>query len=108
MRRLGRDQESEHRFRAFETLIAGVPGTAWHRQWRLALLDRGRQVPTVLAQAEAELATRRDVQGYDVYAWALHKAGRDAEARVAMTQALRWGTEDRLLEAHAKALGMAR
>ncbi|MBK9547537.1 MAG: hypothetical protein IPO52_00150 [Gemmatimonadetes bacterium] len=108
MRRLGRDQEAEQRFRAFETLIAGVPGTAWHRQWRLALLDRGRQVPAVLAQAEAELLTRKDVLGYDVYAWALHKAGRTDEARQAMHQALRWGTEDRLLDAHAKALGMTR
>lgn len=108
LRRLDRAEESDQRFRAFETLIAGVPGDAWHRQWRLALLDRGRQVPDVLAQAEAELTTRKDVHGYDVYAWALHKAGRDAEARAAMSEALRWGTEDRLLEAHAKALGMTR
>ena len=108
LRRLGRDAESEQRFRGFEALIAGVPGAAWHRQWRLALLDRGRQVETVLAQAEAELSTRKDVQGFDVYAWALHKAGRDREARAAMSQALQWGTEDRLLDAHAKALGMTR
>ena len=96
------------RFRAFEALIAGVPGSAWLRQWRLALLDRERQVASVLAQAEAELLTRRDVQGLDVYAWALHKSGRDREARIAMAEALQWGTEDRLLEAHAKALGMTR
>ncbi|MEI2721542.1 MAG: tetratricopeptide repeat protein [Gemmatimonadales bacterium] len=108
LRRLGKGDESEQRFRAFEALIAGVPGSAWHRQWRLALLDRERQVASVLAQAEAELLTRRDVQGLDVYAWALHKSGRDREARIAMAEALQWGTEDRLLEAHAKALGMTR
>ena len=60
----------------------------------------------MLAHAASELQVRRDVHGYDVYAWALHKAGRDAEARVAMRQALRLGTEDRLLEAHAKAIGV--
>lgn len=91
---------------AFETTIAAAPPKAWHRQWRLALLDANHQVPTVLAQAEAELTTRRDVYGWDLYAWALHRSGRDAEARVAMREALRWGTEDIALRAHATALGV--
>ena len=60
----------------------------------------------MLAQAEAELTTRRDVYGWDLYAWALHHSGRDAEARVAMREALRWGTEDVALHAHATALGV--
>ncbi len=108
LRRLGRNEESAKRFSAFERMIAGIPGDAWHRQWRLALLDRGRQVETVLAQARAELTTRKDVQGYDVYAWALHKAGRDQEARDVLAHAMQWGTEDQLLEAHATALGVSR
>jgi tetratricopeptide (TPR) repeat protein len=106
--RLGRDEESARMFRAFEAAIASAPAEAWHRPWRLALLDRGTQLPQVLVQAEAELRLRKDVHGYDVYAWALHQAGRDAEARVAMRQALRLGTEDRLLDAHAKAIGVSR
>lgn len=106
--RLGRSEESARMFRAFEATIAAAPAEAWHRPWRLALLDRGQQLPEVLTQAEAELRLRRDVHGYDVYAWALHKAGRHAEARVAMQQALRLGTQDRVLEAHAKAIGVSR
>lgn len=106
--RLGRTEESARMFRAFEATIAAVPMEAWHRPWRIALLDRGTRVPEVLAQAEAELRLRQDVHGYDVHAWALHKAGRTAEARRAMQQALRLGTEDRLLDAHAKAIGVSR
>ncbi len=107
-RRLGEAAQSDRYFRAFETAIAAAPPSAWHRQWRLALLDRDRQVGEVLAQATADLERRRDVYGWDLYAWALHRAGRDPEARVAMRHALRWNTEDRLLDAHAAALGISR
>jgi hypothetical protein len=95
-------------FRAFETAITAAPANAWHRQWRLELLDRGRQVDAVLVQAKDELATRPDVYGWDQYAWALHAAGRDGEARSAMQNALKWGTEDVMLDTHAKAIGVSR
>ena len=107
-RRLGRTSDADRMFSAFETSIAAAPPSAWHRQWRLALLDRRRQVPAVLEQAAQELATRRDVYGWDLYAWALHQSGRDVEARVAMREALRWHTEDALLDAHAATLGVTR
>ena len=105
---LGHATEADRMFRAFETAIAAAPAGAWHRQWRLELLDRGRQVEAVLALAHDELATRPDVYGWDQYAWALHRAGRDVEARDAMRHALQWGTEDVMLDAHARALGVAR
>ena len=44
-----------------------------------------------------ELRTRRDIYGYDLLAWALHKSGRDAEARAPMRQALALGTRDAML-----------
>lgn len=108
LRLLGDTAKSDRYFRAFETAIAAAPAAAWHRQWQLALLDRGRQVETVLAQARAELERRQDVFGWDLYAWALHRAGRDGEARAAMRNALQWNTEDRSLDAHAVALGVTR
>jgi len=53
----------------------------------------------------AELKTRRDVYGYDLQAWALHKDGRDPEARVAIRRALAWGTLDPQLVRHAAEIG---
>ena len=108
LRQLGDSVRSDRYFRVFETAIAAAPITAWHRQWQLALLDRGRQVDAILAQAAADLEHRQDVFGWDLYAWALHRAGRDVEARAAMHHALRWNTEDRSLASHAAALGISR
>ena len=80
--------------------MLGQPGQ-WHRAWSLFLLDHDRRVPDVLARVRAELATRKDVYGYDLLAWALQKAGRNGEARDAMTKALALGTDDPLLRHHA-------
>lgn len=89
--------------KAMEVATLGQPGQ-WHRAWSLFLLDHNRRVPEVLARVQAELATRRDVYGYDLLAWALHKAHRDPEARVAMARALALGTDDPQLRAHAAAI----
>ena len=97
---LGDRTRAREYFRAMEVAVGGQAGP-YHRAWSLFLLDHGERVPEVLANAQAELATRRDVYGYDLFAWALHGAGRDAEAREAMTQALRLGTHDALLFYHA-------
>ncbi|MBA2292678.1 MAG: tetratricopeptide repeat protein [Gemmatimonadales bacterium] len=105
-RRQGDSLESDRYLAAFETAIAAAPPSAWHRDWQIALLDRGRQVDAVLAQAEADLKVRRDVFGWDLYAWALHHAGRNADASTAMAKALASGTEDVRLQAHARAIGM--
>jgi tetratricopeptide (TPR) repeat protein len=85
--------------------------TAYHRAWSLFLLDHGRRVNEVLAKAQEELRTRKDIYGHDVVAWALHASGREREAREAMTHALALGTQDALLFYHAgvidRALGRA-
>jgi tetratricopeptide (TPR) repeat protein len=94
--------------RVVEVSLAGS-AEAYHRAEGLFLLDHGRRVPQVLAQARADLRTRRDVYGHDLLAWALHRSGRHAEARQAMTAALARGTRDPMLLYHAgmieKALG---
>lgn len=87
--------------------LALAQGAFPHRAWSLHLLDRGRDVEQVLEQARRELRTRKDVYGYDVYAWALHKAGRHREAAEAMRLATRLGTRDPLLERHAAAIAAA-
>ena len=83
------------------------PRGAFHRAWSLYLLDRGTRIQEVLHRAEAELTRRRDVYGWDVYAWALHRSGRHAEAAAAMDSALAQGTRDPLLLRHARIISEA-
>ena len=91
---------------AMEVAAGQQPG-AYHRAWSLFLLDHGRRVPEVLAAAQAELAGRRDVSGYDLVAWALYKSGRAAEAREPMRRALAQGTQDAMLHYHAGMIARA-
>ena len=93
----GRAAEYAH---AMAVAVLRQPG-AYHRAWSLFLLDHDREVDRVLANAEQELRTRRDVYGYDLVAWALHKTGRDGEALQFMNQALALGTRDAMLYFHA-------
>lgn len=96
---LGRSGRAEEYYKTMEVAVAGQPG-AYHRAWSLFLLDHGLRVAEVLVNVEKELETRKDVYGYDLLAWALHKEHRDAEARAAMTEARRLGTQDAMLFYH--------
>jgi len=80
-----------------------------HRAWGLFILDHGssHDAERVLAKTREELRTRHDVYGYDLLAWALHRRGRDAEARSAMEKALAQHTEDPNLLRHARAIDAA-
>ena len=86
--------------RAMRLTVLRQPGP-FHRAWSLFLLDHGRDVPTVLAKVEEELASRKDIYGYDLLGWALHRSGRDREAEPAMREALALGTKDAMLLYHA-------
>lgn len=97
---LGDRSKSQEYYHAMEVTVLHQPG-AFHRAWSLFLLDHGREVPAVLAKVSEEIKTRRDIYGYDLLAWALHRSGRDAEARAPMTQALALGTRDAMLFYHA-------
>jgi tetratricopeptide (TPR) repeat protein len=105
---IGDSLKSAEYARAMEVAVSRQPG-AYHRGWALFLLDHRRRVGDMLARSMTELATRKDVYGYDVAAWALHQAGRDQEARALSDSALARGTRDGLLHFHAGmiALGLA-
>ncbi len=100
----GDSAKSAEYFRTLEVAVSMQPG-AYHRAWSLYLLDHDLRVREVLAKAAAELVERKDVYGWDVYAWALEKSGRRDEARAAMREALRLGTPDPLLLRHAERIG---
>jgi tetratricopeptide (TPR) repeat protein len=86
--------------RAMEVAVLGQPGPL-HRAWGLFLLDHDQRVDEVADRVREELRTRRDVYGYDLMGWALHKQRRDAEAEHNALIALSQGTEDALLYYHA-------
>ncbi len=92
--------KAEEYYRTMEVTVLHQPGP-FHRAWSLFLLDHDRDVPRVLAKVREEIQTRRDIYGYDLLAWALHKSGRHREAGAAMTQALALGTRDAMLFYHA-------
>lgn len=92
--------------RAMDVAVSHQPG-AYHRGWALFLLDHHRRVNDMVDRALAELATRKDVYGYDVAAWARHQAGRDGEARRFADSALALGTRDGLLHFHAGMIALA-
>lgn len=91
---------------ALDVSVRSQPG-AYHRAWSLFLLDHGRQLRTVHQKIVAELRTRHDVYAYDLYAWSLHKQGRDADALSAMRRALAEGTQDAQLLYHASVIEQA-
>ena len=83
------------------------PG-AIHRAWGLFLLDHGTAADrrTVLARARQDLRVRKDVYGHDLVAWALYRNGQRDAARAEMRLAMAQGTQDVMLTAHAKAIGL--
>ena len=88
-------------------VAAGRQAGAYHRAWSLFLLDHSRRVPEVLAAAQAELTGRRDINGYDLLAWALYKSGRAHDARAPMAAALAQGTQDPMFLYHAGMIARA-
>ncbi|HEY4955621.1 MAG TPA: hypothetical protein VII02_12135 [Gemmatimonadaceae bacterium] len=97
---IGDSAKAEEYYKTMEVAVAGQPG-AYHRAWSLFLLDHNRRVTEVLANVQTELETRKDIYGYDLLAWALHKQHRDVDARDAMTRARHLGTRDAMLFYHA-------
>jgi tetratricopeptide (TPR) repeat protein len=91
---------------ALDVAVRGQPGD-YHRAWSLFLLDHGRPTAALHRRIRDELKTRRDVYGYDLYAWSLYKQRRYADARKAMSLALGQGTQDAQLFFHAGKIALA-
>lgn len=70
-------------------------------QIRVGDIDRA------VADAEAALATRPFIAMHDAYAWALHAAGRHAEALAQIELALALGTDSALFRYHAGMIRLA-
>lgn len=91
---------AEENIAAMEAAVRGQPG-GYHRAWSLFLLDHGRRLAEVNANARSELATRKDIYGYDILAWSYYRLARYDEAAYNMRLALQLGTRDPMLYYHA-------
>lgn len=69
--------------------------------------DHDVRTDEALRLSEAELQVRKDIFGYDTYAWALFKNGRLAEARAASDEAGRARTRDARLLYHSGMIARA-
>lgn len=65
---------------------------------------KGKHADEAVKLAEAEFAIRKDVYTEDALAWALHRAGKSAEAKVHIEKAKRLGTPDARLVFHEAAI----
>jgi tetratricopeptide (TPR) repeat protein len=81
--------------------LAEINQVVYNRQLALFYANHDLNVAKALELAQNEIATRKDIYGYDALAWALYKNGRYGEAAEAMEQALKLGTQDAMLYYHA-------
>jgi tetratricopeptide (TPR) repeat protein len=105
----GERQLAEEQYATVQAIatLARVNQQLYNRQLALFYADHDVNVGRAVELAESELRVRKDVYGYDAYAWALYKAGRLEEARAASEQALRLGTPDPKLWYHAGMISAA-
>jgi tetratricopeptide (TPR) repeat protein len=87
--------------------LAAVNRQVYDRQLALFYADHDQNLAEALRIAEGALRSRRDIFGYDAYAWALYKNGRYADARSASETALYLGTKDARLLYHAGMISLA-
>jgi tetratricopeptide (TPR) repeat protein len=71
------------------------------------LADHDRRVDEAVTLAESAARERHDIFTEDALAWAYFKAGRVSEAAGAVRRALRTGTRDQRIRAHAAAIARA-
>jgi tetratricopeptide (TPR) repeat protein len=104
----GRTDEAQVRYDQVRG-IAAIEAEAglYNRALVLYFANHDESVDRAVSMAAAELEDRPDAYGWDAYAWALHAAGRLAEAEEAMARALSFGTQDTLLEYHAGMIAAA-
>ena len=103
------DAEGEARAKAtVKTLETLLPDRekGIHRLLALYLAEHG-DVKRAVDMTERELETRKDVGGYDAYAWCLYRAGRIRDAAEPMAKALAMGTIEPVFEFHAGAIARA-
>ena len=96
----GRHEEAERSYALAEA--AWRSDTPEPKNLARFLADRGDKIDEAVRVAEQAAAGRHDIFTNDALAWAYFKAGRLADAKKAIASALRTGTRDRDILAHAR------
>jgi tetratricopeptide (TPR) repeat protein len=98
----GRSQDAAAQYATVRAIadLSKAQAQLYNRQLVLFDANHGKNLAEGLTLAERELAVRKDVYGYDAYAWALYASGRYVDADRAMLSARAEGTVDALLDYH--------
>jgi tetratricopeptide (TPR) repeat protein len=91
---------AERQYAHAEKLLLDIGDSARH-ELATFYADHGRNIAQAVAWMKDDLRSARDIAAFDTMAWAAFKAGRIEEARAAIEQALRLGTQDARLFHHA-------
>ena len=102
----GGDSAAAERYYDLAEQLAGPAVAQTEANLALFLAEHDRKLPEALAIAQRVSAERRDIFTNDALAWALYKSGRLQEAAQASQLALRTGTRDERILAHAASLGL--
>ncbi|MDQ6732996.1 MAG: tetratricopeptide repeat protein, partial [Nitrospirota bacterium] len=102
-REMGQPEQAEQQYQLVEHIakLDELKQVLFNRDLALFYADHSRHSEEALRLAQKELQLRRDIYTYDIFAWVLYRNGRYAEARDAMTTALKLGTKDARMFFHA-------
>jgi tetratricopeptide (TPR) repeat protein len=102
---MGRHDEAERQYALAE---AGWRGDAPDpKNLARFLAEHDRHIPEAVTIAESAAADRHDIFTEDALAWAYFKSGRIDDARKTIVQAMRTGSRDATIQAHARAIAAA-
>ncbi|MEJ7848039.1 MAG: tetratricopeptide repeat protein [Pyrinomonadaceae bacterium] len=100
--KMGRADEAKRQYEQVEFIEKlGANSGTYSRQLALFWADHDIRLDEALAAAERERTLRNDIYSADVLAWCLYKKGRVEEAKAAIGDAMRLGTQDPRLFYHA-------
>jgi tetratricopeptide (TPR) repeat protein len=81
--------------------LSALNQALYNRELAYFYCDHDLKLAEALVLAQNEIKIRQDIQGYDLLAWSLYKNGQSEEAKTAMGEALKLGSQDAKLFFHA-------
>lgn len=101
--KIGNPNEARKQYELVEYIgqLSALNKALYNRELAYFYADHDIKLQQGLELAQRELNHRRDIYAYDVLAWNLFKNGKFEEAREAVRQALKLGTQDAKLHYHA-------